>query len=77
MLCRRLQQLLPPTRLVNPEGTDELFADDPTPDAQGDGEAALQDEQVKSVKDESRPLEEAKTVDHEKAMDEKAPIDQQ
>ena len=46
----------------------------PTPDTQGDGGAALQDEQVKSVEDENCPLEQAKTADH-KVVDEEAPID--
>lgn len=49
---------------------------DPIPDAQGDGEAALQDEHVKSVEDENRPLEETKTVNHEKVVDEEALVDQ-
>lgn len=62
-----------PARSIDPEGTNELFEDDLTPDAQGDGEATLKDEQVKSVEDENHPLEEAKTVDH---VEEEAPVDQ-
>ena len=63
-------------RSVDPKGTDKLFMNDPIPDAQGDGEAALQDEHVKSVEDENRPLEETKTVNHEKVVDEEALVDQ-
>ena len=48
---------------------------DPTPDTQGDGGAALQDEQVKSVEDENHPFEEAKTAGNKKVMDEEAPVD--
>ena len=63
-----------PTQSVNLEGTNELFANNPTPDAQGDGEAALQDDPVKSVEDETRPLEKTKTIDKEK--DKEAVVDQ-
>ena len=63
-------------RSVDPKGTDKLFMNDHIPDAQGDGEAALQDEHVKSVEDENRPLEETKTVNHEKVVDEEALVDQ-
>ena len=63
-------------RSVGPKGTDKLFTNDPIPNAQGDGEAALQDERVKSVEDENRPLEETKTVNHEKVVDEDALVDQ-
>ena len=48
--------------------------DDPTLDAQGDGKATLHDDQVRSIEDETRPLEEAKTVDKEK--DEEIPVNQ-
>ena len=61
-----------PTKSVEPERTDKLFEADPIPDAQGDGEAALQEEQVKSVKGENRPLKEAKTADHEKVVNKEA-----
>ena len=63
-----------PARLVDLEGTDELFGDDPISDAQGDRGAALQDDQVKSVEDETRPLEATKTIDKEK--DEETLVDQ-
>lgn len=63
-----------PVRTVESEGTDELFEDDFPPNAQDDGEATPQDDQVKSVEDETHPLEEAKTVDKEK--DEEAVVDQ-
>ena len=63
-------------RSVGPKGTDKLFTNDPIPNAQGDEEAALQDEHVKSVEDENRPLEETKTVNHEKVVDEEALADQ-
>ena len=59
---------------INPEGTNELFTNNPTPNAQGDREAALQDDSVKSIEDKIRPLEETKTVDKEK--DEEAAVDQ-
>ena len=65
-----------PARSIELEGIDELFEADPTPDAQGDREVTLQDEQVKSIEDGNHPLEEAKTVDHEKVVDEEAPVDQ-
>ena len=63
-------------RSVDPKGTDKLFMNDPIPDAQGDREAALQDEHVKSVEDENRPLEETKTINYEKVVDEEALVDQ-
>lgn len=53
--------------------TDEFFGDNPIFDAQGDGGATLQNDQVKSVNDETCPLEETKTVDKEK--DEETLID--
>ena len=47
---------------------------DPMPNIQVDGEAAPEDEQVKSVKDENRPIGE---VDEpEKFVDEETPVDQ-
>ena len=63
-------------RSVDPKGTDKLFTNDPTPDAQGDREATLQDEHVKSVEDEKCPREETKTVNYEKVVDEEALVDQ-
>ena len=63
-------------RSVDPKGTDKLFMNDPIPDAQGDREVALQDEHVKSVEDENRPLEETKTINYEKVVDEEALVDQ-
>ena len=63
-------------RSVGPKGTDKLFTNDPIPNAQGDGEAALQDERVKSIEDENRPLEETKTINYEKVVDEEALVDQ-
>lgn len=64
-----------PVRSVDPEGIDKLFGDDPAPDAQGDGEAAQQDEHVKSIEDENHPIEEAKPADPEKVVEEEAPVD--
>jgi len=61
-------------RLVDTKGTDELFGDDPISDAQGDGGVAFQNDRVKSVEDESHPLEETKTVKKEK--DEETLVDQ-
>nr|POE79265.1 hypothetical protein CFP56_15207 [Quercus suber] len=63
-----------PTRSVESEGIYKLFEDNPTPDAQGDGGAATQDGQAKSVGDENHPVEEAKPA--EKVVDKEAPIDQ-
>ena len=65
-----------PARSIELEGTDALFQANPTPDAQVDGDAALQDEQVKSVEDENHPFEEAKMAGNKKVMDEEAPVDQ-
>ena len=45
-----------PTRTVNQEDTDEILMADPMPNIQVDGEAAPEDEQVKSVGDENRPI---------------------
>ena len=56
------------------EGTDELFKDDLTPDAHGDGGAAPQDEQAKFVGNESHQVEEAKLS--KKVVDKKATVDQ-
>ena len=63
-----------PTQSINPEGTNELFANNPTPGTQGDGEAALQDDPVKSVEDETCPLEKTKTI--YKENDKEAVVDQ-
>ena len=63
-----------PTRTVNQEDTDEILMADPMPNIQVDGEAAPEDEQVKSVGDENRPIGE---VDEpEKFVDEETPVDQ-
>lgn len=63
-----------PTKSIELEGTNELFKVDPIPNARGDREAALQEEQVKSIKGENRPLKEVETVDHEKVVDKEAPL---
>ena len=63
-----------PTRTVNQEDTDEILMVDPMPNIQVDGEAAPEDEQVKSIGDENRPIGE---VDEpEKFMDEETLVDQ-
>ena len=59
---------------IDLEGTDELFMDDLTLDAQGDEEAILHDDQVKFVEDETWPFEEDKTV--YKGKDEEILVDQ-
>ena len=63
-----------PAKSVKFEGTDELFEDDLTPDAQGDGRATPQDGQAKSVGDENHPIEEAKPA--KEVVDKEASIDQ-
>lgn len=65
-----------PARSVESKDTNELFDIAPTLDAQGDGQPVLQDEQAKSVVDETRPLEEAKTDEKEKVANEGTPADQ-
>ena len=63
-----------PTRTINQEDIDEILMVDPMPNIQVDGEAAPEDEQVKSVGDENRPIGE---VDEpEKFVDEETPVDQ-
>ena len=63
-------------RSVKSEDTDELFDVASTPNAQGNRKPVLQDEQAKSIKDETRPLEEAKTNEKEKVADKGTPADQ-
>lgn len=65
-----------PARTVELLGTDELFKVDPTPNAHGDEEATPEDEQVKSVEDENRPVGEDEPIGLEKVMNEEASIDQ-
>ena len=63
-----------PTRTINQEDIDEILMVDPMPNIQVDGEAAPEDEQVKSVGDENRPIGE---VDEpKKFVDEETPVDQ-
>ena len=63
-----------PTCPIDPEGTDKLFADNATPDPQGDRETDPHDDKVKSVKNETSPLEEGQRA---KEKDGETPVDQQ
>nr|POE53076.1 hypothetical protein CFP56_59315 [Quercus suber] len=61
---------------INHEGTDEILEVDPMPNIQGDKEAAPEDEQVKSIRDENCPIrEEDGLTEHEKVVNEDTPVD--
>ena len=62
-----------PAHPADSEGTDELFVDGTTPDPQGDKEVAPHDDQTKSVKEESHPLERNQAVEEK---DEETLVDQ-
>ena len=65
-----------PARTVNHEGIDEILEADLMPNVQGDREAALKDEQVKFVGDESHPIGEEDEPAKQKVVNEDTPVNQ-
>ena len=63
-------------RTVNHEGIDEILKADLMPNVQGDREAALKDEQVKFVGDESHPIGEEDEPAKQKVVNEDTPVNQ-
>ena len=64
-------------RIVNHEGTDEIFKANTMPNVQDEGKVAPEDEQVKSIGDKTCPIgEEGEPTGHEQVMNEETPVEQ-
>lgn len=62
---------------VDHEDTDEIFEAETMPNVQGDSEATPENEQAKSVGDETRPIGDGgEPAGHEQVVNEEPPVDQ-